>query len=369
MATTISPQELKSLAMHEGAPCVSLYLSTSPAGPQKQQNTIKLKNVLRHAELALQGSLPEDRIESLLRPVKAIVTSEDVWLVHDHGVGIFLAPEFFRLVELPYEVGENAYIGDRFHLLPLFPAISRDDRFYLLTLSRNGARLFEGARSGLTEVAVPNMPAGLADVRKFNEHSRDLQYHTAGAGGSAVFHSSASAEQEDKALLHEYFRLVDRAVHAELKETTEPLVLAGVDYLFPLYAEVNGYRHLLDGGVAGNPDGLPTEELHRRAWPLIEARLDRIRREQLDSYYRLFGTGLTSNRLDEISSAAEQGRVSFLFLPNDMRESRNGEAVAADGSDPLDRAAVNVMLNGGTVVPLPTDEVPKEGDVAAVFRY
>lgn len=34
-----------------------------------------------------------------------------------------------------------------------------------------------------------------------------------------------------------------------------PLVLAGVEYLLPIYRRANTYPYLLDGGVTGNPEG------------------------------------------------------------------------------------------------------------------
>jgi len=41
-----------------------------------------------------------------------------------------------------------------------------------------------------------------------------------------------------------------------------PLVLAGVEYLFPIYQEANTYPDLVEEGITGNPENLKPEELH-----------------------------------------------------------------------------------------------------------
>ena len=52
-----------------------------------------------------------------------------------------------------------------------------------------------------------------------------------------------------------------------------PLVLAGVDYLFPIYREANTYPHLLDKGITGSPEELTIKDLHRQSLSLVEDRI------------------------------------------------------------------------------------------------
>jgi release factor family 3 len=77
----------------------------------------------------------------------------------------------------------------------------------------------------------------------------------------------------------EYFRTLDAALHETLREERAPLVLAGVEYLWPLYRAANTYPHLTEGGVAGNPHGLRPDELHEKAWKLVEPYFARPERE------------------------------------------------------------------------------------------
>jgi hypothetical protein len=50
-----SKTDLRQLVNNASAPCVSLYLPTHRAGPETQQDPIRLKNLLRKAESGLQA--------------------------------------------------------------------------------------------------------------------------------------------------------------------------------------------------------------------------------------------------------------------------------------------------------------------------
>jgi len=93
-----------------------------------------------------------------------------------------------------------------------------------------------------------------------------------GKGGHhpAKFHGQGVGIDEAKEDILRYFQHIDRGLHALLKDETAPLMLAGVEYLFPLYQEANTYPHLLEQGITGNPDKLKAETLREKAWDIVE---------------------------------------------------------------------------------------------------
>ena len=82
-----------------------------------------------------------------------------------------------------------------------------------------------------------------------------------------MFHGQSADDAKDRIL--RYFRQIDAGLRDLLREAQVPLVLAGVEYLLPIYKEVNTYQHLLDGGISGNPEGV-NFDLHRQAWAQVE---------------------------------------------------------------------------------------------------
>ena len=144
-------------------------------------------------------------------------------------------------------------------------------------------RFFQCTRYGMREIALPeDTPKSLKDIQKKTGAEKQVHLHT--AGGTAKFHGHGARAGDDKEELREFFRLVDKGVRALLRDEHAPLVLAGVDYLFPLYRESNTYSHLVEGGVAGNPEGKRPEELLERAWTVVEPSFRKAREEAARRY-------------------------------------------------------------------------------------
>src|SRR5207248_4047939 len=70
--------------------------------------------------------------------------------------------------------------------------------------------------------------------------------------------------------LLEYFQAVDHGLHRYLRDEASPLVLAGADFLLPIYREASEYKNILTNGVEGNPDRWSNQELHQKAWAIAE---------------------------------------------------------------------------------------------------
>ena len=168
-----------------------------------------------------------------------------------------------------------------------------------------------------------------------------------------------------------YFRQIDQGLQDFLREEPAPLVLAGVEYLLPIYKEANTYPHLLGEGITGNPEGVSPEELHRQAWALVEPHFRQEQEKAAARYRQLAGTGKTANDAREIVPAAYHGRVECLFVavgrqqwgdydPGTDQVSIHPEPQPGD-FDVLDLAATQTLLQGGTVYAVEPAEVPDSG--------
>jgi hypothetical protein len=157
------------------------------------------------------------------------------------------------------------------------------------------------------------------------------------------------------------------------------LLLAGVEYLHPIYREANRYPHLFEQGLHGNVESLSEAELFSRAWEVMETHLQQQRVEAVSRFQDRMGTGLASTETAQVVPAACQGRVDTLFVPVGVQvwgrylpESSEIEvsATRANGHvDLLNLAAVQTLSAGGRVLVLDPAEVPGGAKVAAIFRY
>ncbi|MEH2205590.1 MAG: hypothetical protein V7K53_16165 [Nostoc sp.] len=387
----ISREEIKTLIEQPKGNCVSIYMPTHPAGPEVRQDPIRFKNLVKEAETRLiDAGLEEKDAIALLEKSHELDTQEFWEHKGEQGLAIFISENIFRYYPLPIDFQELVVVTDRFHIKPLLPILNGNGRFYILALSQQDVRFFEGTRYSVKEVEVENLPKSLDEALQRDETAKEGQFRIATPKGGTsnsfsqpgTFHGQGSPDrdkhQED---ILQFFQIVDRALHEKLKLQKAPLVLAGVEYLLPLYRQANTYQHLMDEAIIGNPEILSAQELHDQAWPIVEADFQKSQQAVLEQFHELFGgdTGKASNNLQEVISAAYYQRVDSLlvavgqqqwglFDPTSETVYLHPEKEAGD-EDLLDFVAAHTLLNGGTVYALPFEEIPYSTAVAAIYRY
>lgn len=377
----LTQADLKRLSEAEGEWCVSLYLPTVRAGAEVQQNPIRLKNLMREAaeQLKAVGMRAPDA-EKLLEPVQTLLNDADFWRNTSDGLAVFVGPEMFHTFRLPASFEEFVGVRQRFHIKPLLVMLSGDGRFCVLALSQDEIRVLEGTRNSVNEVPVDGIPSSLADAMKYDQHQRTL--NRAVQGTRAVYHGGGAPDDaEAKNQILRYFQMVDRGLRDLLAEQTIPLVLAGVDYLLPIYHEANTYCCLLEQGITGNPETWSAKELHRRAWDVVKPYFEQAQADQRALYEEFAGRddGRADNRVVDVVRAAVEGRVATLFVAKGVQKwgvyRGHSHKVHAHPTrqpgdqDLLDVAAVQTFLSGGTVYVVDQEHVPGGDVLAAVFRY
>jgi hypothetical protein len=376
----INKKNLKMLAGKQKGPCVSIYMTTHRT--DAEQNRIRFKNLYGEAE-KMMVDMGSGNADEGLETARKLLEDQTFWQHQSDGFALFLSKDLFEIYRLPMEFEAITVVTDRFHIKPLLPFITSNARFYILTLSQRDVRLFQCTRQGIQEVEVEGMPKGLSDALEYDDPEKQLQFHT-GAGGPggkrpAIFHGHGVGTDDAKDRILRYFRQVDKGLYAVMHDETSPLVLAGVDYLLPIYREANSYPHLLEQGISGNPDEMDEKELHNRAWALVKPYVKKAQEEAARRYQDFVGTGRTSKDLKEIVSAAVHGRIAVLFLAKGIQQwgrfgPENGRVEVHQTQKPgdedlLDLAAAQTLLKGGEVYVVDEKKVPEDAAAAALFRY
>ncbi len=295
----LTHEELKSLAATQAAACVSIYLPTHGSGPDSQQDSIRLKNMLGEAERRLASNgLRSNDARRLLAPADELVPRHNFAQASSAGLAIFLGPDTFQHYWLPFPVEEVLNIGRRFHLKPLLPMLAPDGIFYVLALSQNSVRLLEGTRHSVREVELPGVPKSLAEATAGEEGENLPQYRGGQRGPGAnspqqagVYHGTAAAGDETRVDLLRFFHMVDEGLRAWLGPSVAPLVVAGVEYLHPVYRDANEYPHLVEQGITGNAEGARPEDLHAQAWEIVRPLFTAGRAAAAEQFRQLAGNG------------------------------------------------------------------------------
>jgi len=380
----LTKDDLRTLIEKQKGRCISIFMPSRRAAPENQQNPIRFKNLLGEAERQLLASgLRRIEAEKLLKPSQGLLNNRSFWQHQSDGLSVFLSSRTFRYHRLPFSFDELVVVTDRFHVKPLLPLFTGAGRFYLLAFSQNKVRLLQGTRYSASEVELEAVPKSIDQALKYDDPEKQLQFHTGTPGGrgerAAMFHGHGVGTDDAKQNILRYFRQIDKGLHDLLKDEQIPLVLAGVEYLFPIYRQANRYPYLVDEGITGNPDELSAKELHGRAWSVVEPLFLKARDQAVARYKQLAGTGLASSDLESIVRAAYHGRVESLFVPvgiqrwgrydpdaNVVHSHPNPEP---EDQDLLDLATIHTLLHSGTVYAVKPEEVPDGVVQAAVFRY
>jgi hypothetical protein len=381
--------ELEQLMRKEQQWCVSIYMPTHRTGREAQQDPIRLKNLLGEAEKRLsdQGVGGRD-VQQMLEPASRLLQDSHFWQHQSDGLAIFISSTRVRRYRLPLNFEESVAVMDHFYIKPLLPLFTGDGQFYILALSQNEVRLLLGTRYSVSEVDIGQVGGSLAEAIPSVNHQMSLQLHTSGStggmsgSGSVTFHGQGGGSEESaKNELLRYFRLVSDGLTEFLKGDQVPLVLAGVEYLLPIYKEANTYPNLIDMVIKGNPDLLSADELHKSAWEIIRPLFQAAQEEAFAHYQQLAGQASerVADTLEKIVPAAYHGQVETLFVAageqqwgilNPVTNEIEIHDQIESGDEPLlDLAAVQTYLNGGTVYAVEPEMVPGGITAAAVLRY
>lgn len=380
LISRIPEEDLHDLIHTSSGPAVSIFLPTQRVGIHFKKDQIRLKNLLTQAEKELSNlGYRSLEISKILKPAWDLHQNSLFWSHQGEGLVIYIAPDVFHYYRLPFSVKEFVSVGKRFYIKPLLVLLAHDWKFYLLTLSQKGANLFQGSPYHLEKIESILLPQGIGDTAQEEPRSH-LSFHSLGQGGKAMFYGHGGLNEDLKGRIIQYFQKIDKSVNDFLKDDHSPLILAGVEYFFPMYQKVNNYPRLLENMVHGNPDRMNPKRLHDEAWSIISLHFEHEKDQDLESYRKLSGTGRTSNDIAEIVKAARQGKVNILFVSSNQKiwgrlnEDTNEVLIRQDDPEPedtdlLDLTASLVFKHKQKIHVLESREMPDAHSLSAILHY
>ncbi len=382
---TLPKRSFYDLANYHDAECISLYLPTHRAGMEvnRREDEILFKNLLKNVagQLEKRGYSPRET-KDYLQPAYDLLERSTFWNHLSDGLVVFIANNNFKYYTLPIQFDTFIYMSDHFYLKPLMPLYNHDGRFFLLALSQDEIRFFEGTRHSITEVNVEDLtPNRLEEVVGYDHKQKFLQFRSAqqGAGG-AIFHGHGEGKDDDKTEIRHYFRAINDGLMKMLHTEDAPLVIACVDYLFPIYQEVNDYAYLFPGNISGSAAKVHEKELHEQAWIILEPHFRKTREEKVSLFNELAATSRASSQLEDILPAALAGNVETLFLQKNIdvygiydpsnRQVYRDNLKRFDNVSLTNLTATRTFQQGGQVFLMDAEDMPVPDSVAnAIFRY
>jgi hypothetical protein len=378
--------DLRRLVEEQNEPCISLYMPTIRAGRDIRQNPIRFKNLLKEAEeQLLQSGHRRSEAKSLLDPAYELLNNEIFWQRQSDGFAMFLSGEITRHYRLPLEFESLATTAECFFIKPLLPLFMRNGRFFVLALSQNSVRLLEGTRYSVDELDLGDTPKSLSEALQWDDPESQLQHHASEGpstfgGKQATFHGHGVGHDDQKNNILRFFQIVDKGLMELLADEDAPLVLAGVDYLLPIFRQASKYEHIMEESIDGNPELQKPEELHQKAWKIVEPQFKKDEEDaSLLFQQNKAKDGQATGDIRKIVPSAFFGQVDQLFVIEkeyiwgsfnpETNEVEFHERPGPESQDLLDLAAAHTIINGGKVFTVAPEAVPSGERVAALLRW
>ncbi len=390
MTNTSAPDLLKTLAEARGFPSISAYFPTHPTFPDSEQDPIRLGNARREIAKQLESAgWDGGEIEKLLSEMKAREEDEEYWKYQDEGLAVFLDGQETRWVKLPKPVEEITVVAERFHVRPLIRAFRDHGSYYVLTVTEDNARLYNGDSRSLKQVPVEDLPDGTDKIRGMTDfdanvgfHSRDRAVRRGDSGAGPKYAALGdSPEEYEEVILEQYLQQVAKAVDAHLANARDPLVIVAVPRTAGRLKDELDYAGVVTDLVTSDPASLDEGQLREKAHAVAEPILLKARDEIRDTLNARMKNGepTYAKNLEQILRATEEGRIDTLFLDPDSvvwgiydeskRVMRRDTQDGPDNEDLINLAALRTLAQGGDVRAMPDELKDSTGGLVALYRY
>lgn len=349
------------LAATTGETLISIYLPTQVKGDVIDQNRIRMKNGIAHAESLLEsaGWKPRER-EERFEGARGLLEGHEFWRYQKPALAVFIDDESeTTAVALAAGAGELTVIADVFHLRPMIPSLEPVE-LMVLALTMDGVGLYRASLYDVHRVEA-DLPRSLDDVNWFVDREKQRQQHPdrAGSKRSRHGHEPAASRHED---LDRFLRAVDDAIPDA--KTHEPVIVLGDDNLVARLGQVSE-RHIVSASNGRVADAKDVDTIHTHAKEFIRDRMASLHQEHVQLGLQQMGTGEAITEISEGLKAAVSGRISQVlfseeaaplwgrFDPSTLEVSLHDEQKLRD-VDLLDRLAVHAMATGAQVTTVAT---------------
>ncbi len=334
-------------------PCISLYQPTHRHHPDNQQDPIRFGNLVTEVENSLRRAYPNREIRPLLEPFRALQDDREFWNHTLDGLAVFASPDSFRAYRLQRTVPALAVVADSVHVKPILRFVQSADRYQVLCLSRQEAKLYEGNRDALDPIDLAEgIPRTSVEALGDSTDSKDVRF----------------------------FRAVDRGV---LEHHSRPsglaLILVAMTENLEHFRRVSQNPFLAADGVRIDPGSLWPERLREYVWKVVLPQYLQRLAGLVDRFQEARAKQLASGDVSDIAAAAVANRVGTLLVAADQLvpgtlDPSSGrisfdELARPNVDDLLDDLAELVLKKGGEVIVVPVESMPTQSGAAAIYRF
>jgi hypothetical protein len=322
----------------QGFPALTITFPTYKSIPEAQQNPIRLKNMVKHAEALIKEQSNNGEGSALLRHLHEVVDNVDMGELKE-GLAIFVHEDLAEAHVVAYPLPERVVLDDSFVTRDVVRARLQQVNYWVLALSNENSRLFSGVNQALSEVRDFDFPLRF-----------DQNYEVPSTPGAFEDKHASFMDERHR----QFYRRVDTALSEALKIEALPVVVLGVQRNLAYFKEVTENEAAVAGTAQGNYDHAHIGDIAAVAWEALEPYRTTQQQNTIEAWERAVGAELVMNGIEAVWQAAFDGRGDLLLVE---------EGYYVQGSVDKSGRDVTVMETtnnsdrgvGATLTPDPTD--------------
>lgn len=309
----------------------------------------------------LSGVMPEAELKRFLAPLVQILSDSRMLKKFKSNIGVFRTKHSFRMLSVPVDVDHLCIVATSFHVKPLLRWIQSDREFLLLGLEKGSASLYLGTQSNMKHIDTIIFPEALrkeAVKRDFDDLS--------------VLKLNDVRFDETIEWLNEWLSEI-------VKKNRVPLFVAGVPDLTSKIFEKLRYSRLRKKPIANSFDRKRPSDTVAMVRVLLQRETKAMLDRTLVEFYWSEDMSLGKRNIFQIAKAAVQGKVRKLIVADGVQifgkldrltggVSINPVHLDHEDDDLLDDLSQTVLANGGEVIVVPKDQIPKGRPILAILR-
>jgi len=354
--------QLEKLATENTSPCVTISMNTHRIFPEKAQDPVMLKNLLKEAEDRIIEEFGKSPAAGLLAQLDTIEEEIDANYNLD-SLHIFLSNNTKEIIKSAWPAHENAvYIADKFNIRGLIKLYNRSEEYYLMLLSQSGVALYNVINDAIVdEIRNGDFP--------FPENRHVISNSDKGSDPKHL---------DD--LVREYLNRVDKALVKIHNETGLNCVVICTEDNYSRLMQVADQPAVYLGYDAVDYNQTEPHILAKQAWEIVKGVQQHRRTEAIGEMKAAVAQGKVLTDLQDIYQAAIDGRGDVLIVHQDfsqavkMTDDRNFVLIE-DGSeegtieDITSTIAWEVLSKKGHVFFTAQDEIKDLGEIVLKTRY
>lgn len=310
---TITADTIRAMQKERGSICVSIIVPTHRLSPERRMDNPMLQEAITTAMQMLETKYTVSDIKQVQDGIFDLYNSIDF----DHnaeGIGLYISPGMRLLARFPFPVDEKIIVGDNFEIRDLLYKINYSVPYFVLQVAESELRLFEGSFNELNAINDTNFPHRYKDEYLYSKPARG----TASPGYAIVRNFEKEKTVLEEIRTKDFFRQVDGLLTEYLLKET-PLILLGAK------KELKGFSKITDHGqnivqqIMGNYMHYNEKRLADMVWPAMLAYFKRQTEKVLDEFKEKVGCQLAVSGLQDVWSAAREGKGYKLLVEKDYR--------------------------------------------------